>query len=146
MSYDASGNYPEGVTGDDVDRAYENRVWDETFTPAARLLKAAEILEKRANEAIEGPWYANVDDLIGGYRVGTVNAPASQSARAEHIGSFINEPNARYIATMHPEVGKVLAAWLRDEGSFAQRGLGYQRRAEEVADLVLAGEQEQVEG
>lgn len=59
------------------------------------------------------PWYAIVDDLIGGYAVGTKDAPASDTAyggrhpTAIEVAHFTCENAARHIATLHN-------AWLDD--------------------------------
>lgn len=96
-------------------------------TPAERLLAAADLLDKRASEAV---W----DQLYAG-----------QSNYIPHIQT------RRYTATMHPEVGKRQAALLRAMFQLANaaphtRDLIVYSEAVALADLVLAGEQEQARG
>lgn len=116
------------------------------MTPAERLVAAADLLDKRASEATAGPWTATVKD--GGRA--WVNTGEHERAFSLHGW----QADTRYIATMHPEVGKALAEWLR----FASRSLtgktaAYQEllakrrtvidgplgHALNVADRVLAG-------
>lgn len=62
------------------------------MTPTERLLAAADLLDKRAGEASEGPW--NIIDEL-----------------------YMPVEDARYIATVHPEVGKAQATWLRESAA-----------------------------
>lgn len=99
------------------------------MTPAQRLLAAADLLDKRAGEATEGPWVGRVFDgddyqfadvigkqeveqYSGSYTITTALVAGGNSEIAEP--GWLAAANARYIATMHPEVGKEQAAWLRD--------------------------------
>jgi hypothetical protein len=55
--------------------------------------------------ATPGPWYAQVDDLIGGWMIATVDKPASQiSNRREDgemvVGEYLREEDARLIAKL----------------------------------------------
>jgi hypothetical protein len=81
------------------------------MTPAERLLAAADLLDKRAGEATEGPWQAGefcvwtTADVEDGVIV----------SDGPNGGGGASEENARYIALVHPEVGKALAEWLRRE-------------------------------
>jgi hypothetical protein len=53
-------------------------------------------------------WYVNIDDLIGGFDIGTVQAPASQSHAAENIAWGLHEHIAQHIVRLHNE-------WLDEE-------------------------------
>lgn len=92
------------------------------MTPAERLLAAADLLDKRAGEATKGQWrYELLDarwagdrpahwvrfDLLDDDGLGETTGTVAECPWGERDG--------RYIATMHPEVGKALAAWLRLE-------------------------------
>lgn len=107
-----------------------------TAAPAARLLAAADILDKRASEATEGPWAAEgeMHEFSGlvGYDVDASNGG--------YLTRLATEEDARYIATMHPEVGKAVASLLRYESAMCgPRGRGTSDSALSLADLILAG-------
>lgn len=74
------------------------------------LLAAADLLDKRAGEATPGPWVFDrhtyeTDMDSSGY---DVDGPdGGYTSRLSSIG------DARYIATMNPEVGKALADLMR---------------------------------
>lgn len=61
-----------------------------------------------AESASPGPWYANIDDTIGGYSVGTVPGPVSANRESAHVGSFIRDADAEFIA-LSRELGPALA-------------------------------------
>ena len=120
-------------------------------SPVERLLKAVDLIDRRASEATEGPWEA-ADNAV--WPKPYTGSPADDSlAEVLAPGSSNCQADARYIATMHPEVGKAVAAVLREEANM----IGLLERAGDMtagwcnasvlalADLVLAGEQEQVE-
>lgn len=46
------------------------------------------------------PWYAVVNDLIGGWAVSTVDAPLSDNSGLD-IADFVSEDVARHIAALH---------------------------------------------
>jgi hypothetical protein len=102
--------------------------------PVDRLLAAADLLDKRAGEATEGPWY--VDD------VGTIVWPSSINIYRPIVqdGAISNEADAAYISTMHPEVGKALAASLRVLGSvdYPEVRMGVSVHTQKVFDAALA--------
>lgn len=132
------------------------------MTPAERLIAAADLLDKRAGEATEGPWTGRVfdggdhefSDVIGkqeveqysgSYTVTTALVAGGAAEIAEP--GWLEPANARYIATMHPEVGKTVARALRRyaEGVRELEGILPPGAAPEsdlltLADLVLAGD------
>lgn len=118
-------------------------------TPAEHLLAAADLLDKRASEAVT-PWELDSDNHLA---LLTISMPyvVGLKAGSPHDHRFYlsgpDDKTTRYIATMHPEVGKALAAILRVEAEMASgNGIGWATdQALALADLVLAGEQEQVE-
>lgn len=115
-------------------------------TPAERLLRAAEVLESRASEATEGPW--RVDNEIYPEVIYGQNDNASVISGSRWGGDanvFDNDADARYIATVHPGVGKQLAKMLRDEAHWsdlydrAAMDYGVSQELLALADLVLEG-------
>lgn len=87
------------------------------MTPAERLLAAADLLEKRAGEATPGPWAVGSHlDALTPPRTWHLEGIERWRGLANNVGLGEDEATATYIATMHPEVGKVLAAWLRELG------------------------------
>ena len=55
-----------------------------------------------------GPWYANVDDLVGGWQVASVDKPASQLSREDRVvGLFFSEADARMVAASPALVGRI---------------------------------------
>lgn len=124
------------------------------MTPAERLIAAADLLDQRASEATEGPWYTAVEN--DGVRSGRRTVVKMLGRRVVTVDQTrthwddehgLAEANVRYIATMHPEVGKSVAAILREEANM----VGLLERAGDMsagwvnawvlalADLVLAG-------
>ena len=99
------------------------------MTPAERLLAAADLLDKRAEEATAGPWTRTNTEATGAVWIDT---PETRHAFSLHGWTA----DATYIATMHPEVGKALAAWLRVETRYDRAPSGL---AVALADLLLAG-------
>lgn len=150
-------------------------------SPAARLLAAADLLDKRASEATEGPWA--VEQITGHDYLPVIDNGVTKELRAVQIdawavtspapddegqrtavvmvempfpaalpsGGCWDEDDARYIATMHPEVGKLLARMMRDgwhtitnNVSITNIRLGLQpvlvsADLLDIADLILAG-------
>jgi hypothetical protein len=123
-------------------------------TPAERLLAAADLLDKRAAEATASPWRAKVApasvygpeeaEVMGDYRAEPsegILASYQEVARGvvdddDPDGPWLLPGDARYIATMHPEVGKGIAILLRAVSTDLASG----RAALAVADQLLAGE------
>lgn len=129
------------------------------MTPAERLLAAADLLDKRAGEATEGPWWTEESAATGQHVIqGGMVAEDLWLKVAGHVRA----QDATYIATMHPEVGKALAVWLRELAAelaatpedYCEMTPGVHfpnedcsswfcanvARALSVADLILAGE------
>jgi hypothetical protein len=86
---------------------------DTTPAPADELRAAAEKLRKLIAAATPGPWTAMPDVLVGGWAV----AHDPKSDEGPYPADFIHEPDARYIAAMHPGVGLPLADWLDTEAA-----------------------------
>jgi hypothetical protein len=117
-------------------------------TPAERLLAAADLLDKRAGEATEGPWRNHDTYLnLGGYTATVLSGKSDDVHLVAHLPSYSHDSSqfqeqphadARYMATMHPEVGKALAALMRWEADCVAFNDG--RCALALADLLLAGE------
>lgn len=109
------------------------------MTPADRLLKAADLLEKAASEATEGPWIT--DGIV--YRLLKEQGADVDGPHGGYVARLIEPADARYIAMMHPEVGKAVAAWLRFESTAPGPPVTppISDSALTLADLVLAGEQ-----
>lgn len=117
-------------------------------TPAERLLAAADLLDRRASEATEGPWQVDGpwwwEDEPGGPRAtGMVTAGRARTAVAI-APKDTPEGNLRYVATMHPEVGRVSARLLRhaaqtwQDGADSDEPTGFLGFCLNLADLVLA--------
>jgi hypothetical protein len=120
-----------------------------TVAPAERLIAAADLLDKRAGEATEGPWVANRADV---YRLESKPYPDDRTYVAKLTALTV--PNATYIATMGPEVGKAMAVVLRCEAGNRYEGRSPRVQAAitgeldddmpidpmlALADLLLAG-------
>lgn len=71
--------------------------------PADRLLAAADLLDDLAGEATEGPWFNTRDGEVKNAKNWDV---------VDRMGA--GSKDARYIAMMGPEVGKLLASTLRE--------------------------------
>lgn len=99
------------------------------MTPAERLIAAADLLEQRAEGAIKGPWRSG-DGAVWSEADVEDGVVLTDSGRAL-------PGDAAYIATMHPEVGKALAALLRWEADAVAFNDG--RCALAITDLILAG-------
>jgi hypothetical protein len=130
-----------------------------TASPAARLLAAADLLDKRANDATEGPWAVEKTEgwySYGGPDVNHEEAWEIVSPKLDWLGDPVKavkvdldrdyampnggiprEADALYIALVNPEVGKALADLLRAEVSEM-----YDPSAQAVAlaDALLAGD------
>lgn len=109
-------------------------------TPAERLLKAAEILEKRATEAEAGPWRT----MVMGSEGSKVLGGGDTVSTSRHVALVREDWTARYIATMSPDLGRMVADALRYEAHKTDILLPNPHLVA-LADLVLAGEQERVE-
>jgi hypothetical protein len=98
------------------------------------LRKAAETLRERADQAGNAPWDAEVHDDGRAW----INAPEDHHAISLH-----GWPGAaRYIATMHPGVGLVIADWLENTASawsFSKVAPGSAVKAMAVARLINGG-------
>lgn len=60
-------------------------------------------LRALAEQATPGPWYAVVNDLIGGWAVATVDKPCSahnHEAGEGEVADFVHEADARFIAAV----------------------------------------------
>ena len=76
--------------------------------PIADLLAEAEAIDAAATP---GPWYSNINDLIGGQAVGTVNAPCSEERLADDIASLtLRDEDATFIARARSLVPELAAA------------------------------------
>jgi hypothetical protein len=124
-----------------------------TASPAARLLAAADLLDKRANEATDGPWAAcEPNDLwkrpyvIETRTEGLVSKWKAEGDDEIYPHSFViaetrqggpRMADAEWIALVNPEIGKALADLLRAEVSEM-----YDPSAQAVAlaDALLAGD------
>jgi hypothetical protein len=119
-------------------------------TPADRLLAAADLLDKRASEATEGPWRHTSRNYIG---TGPIKITEADWGPEGHEGLRVSTQqdrnafrteDAAYIATVHPEVGKLWASALRAE---AETITGWAPELAEshaalllpIADALLAG-------
>lgn len=116
------------------------------MTPAERLLAAADQLDKLASGAISD-WKVDDDNHLA---LVSITTPSATFPFSRYSFTGPNDATTHYIATMHPEVGKALAAWLRAEGSWLERrghvrafgGAPLFRASDEalaLADLILAG-------
>lgn len=56
----------------------------------------------------QAKWYVNVNDLIGGYSVGTVSGPASENRQYGDIADFMTEEHAIEIVQLHEEVSTLV--------------------------------------
>lgn len=72
---------------------------------AETLRRAADLLDELAGKATPGPWVMLAGEYVT--PVGILVAPDDGGVRTS---------DAAYIARMSPEVGKALAAWLRQAG------------------------------
>jgi len=117
------------------------------MTPAERLIAAADLLDKRAGEATEGPWNVDGPWWWGDTCAAMVTAGLARDA-VVIAPQGATDANTRYIATMHPEVGRAVAKVIRAYGEGAREleqiltsiPVGPGRSAMlDLADLVLAG-------
>lgn len=74
-------------------------------TPIHRAGFDREAARERCDAATEGPWYANVNDLIGGTMVGNRDKPSSEydnrresDSGDREVADFISAPDADFIA------------------------------------------------
>lgn len=127
------------------------------MTPAERLLAAADLLDKRAREATSGPWELRFEQPIISIVGEILQRPHASAETTVFAGvdedradsgnldeseiNWVSERDARYIATMHPEVGKALAWLLRHHAeTLGAWMLDGDRGVLPIADLILAGE------
>jgi hypothetical protein len=124
------------------------------MTPAERLTASADLLDKRASEATEGPWKYMGRNCI---ETGPIEIDVADWGPEGHEGLRVSTwqdnrayryADAVYIATMHPEVGKALAKVLRSYAEGVREldkiltsiPVGPGRSAMlDLADLLLAG-------
>lgn len=128
------------------------------MTTAERLIAAADLLEGRAREATAGPWAPHYASDLHSDAAAWIGAPGQATKDGVFVATTANAVeglgDAFYIATMHPEVGTALAAWLRFASSRLERmGAHWQAMADDrreqfnanaghalnLADLLLAG-------
>jgi len=106
-------------------------------TPAERLLAAADLLEKRAGDAISD-WRVDDNNHLGLASVTTPSRWRPDGPRYSFTGP--DDETTRYIATVHPEVGKALASTLRDGVALlATDPVWCGTHLLPLADLLLAG-------
>jgi hypothetical protein len=67
-------------------------------------VKLEELLEITRAIPEKGPWYVNVNDLIGGWAVGTENKPVAECRCGANIADLLDEPYAKYFAALSPKV------------------------------------------
>lgn len=82
----------------------DNKMNESTEEQAIRL----EQIRERLNNVTLRPWYANLNDLIGGYCVGTVKAPASSNLRADDVADLLSHENAQFIASAPSDIEYLL--------------------------------------
>jgi len=85
---------------------------------------AREDLRSLAEAATPGPWYAVVNDLIGGKSVSTVDRPMSETNPREWdvpADMLSSDANAAYIAAVSPDVVLALLAALAAAEARAER-------------------------
>ena len=71
----------------------------------------SKVLRAKVAAATQGPWYANLNDLIGGWVVANADKRSSalDAKRGEHeVADFMDEVNARLVAKT-PEAMLLLA-------------------------------------
>ncbi|MFC5268496.1 hypothetical protein ACFPJ1_40860 [Kribbella qitaiheensis] len=81
--------------------------------PADHLLAAADLLDKRAGEATEGPWRAVATGEAG--RADVINDKIVSTTRGMVAAVDVSTTDGRYIASLDPEKGKLIAKILRAE-------------------------------
>lgn len=125
------------------------------MTPADRLHAAADLLEKLAGEATPGPWTPHYASDLHTDSAAWIGAPGQATPDGVFVATTASAleglGDATYIATMHPEVGKLIASSLRDAACAIEnnvnvripRGLPPIQVASacllDLADLLLAG-------
>jgi hypothetical protein len=68
-----------------------------------KVLAVQAITRSTARDSRSGAtWYANEDDLIGGYCIGLVAGPASEMNKNNYIGNFLGKGQAELIADRDP--------------------------------------------
>ena len=77
----------------------------EPMTAEPSLLDRLRSLDKEAT------WYVNVNDLIGGYSVGTVEAKASENLRSGDIAEMLTLEDAEQIADSHNALPEIIEAF-----------------------------------
>lgn len=66
-------------------------------TPAERLLAAADLLDKRASEATEGPWIATISPEVGKAMAAALREDANKITRSTLVQPFY-KGNAELLA------------------------------------------------
>ena len=56
---------------------------------------------KQLRDELKSRWYVQENDVVGGYRVTTVDAPPSTGAM--ELADFVNEEHAKHIVELHNE-------------------------------------------
>lgn len=82
--------------------------------PSDTLRERQDALRKLCAEATPGPWYDNLNDLIGGRCVGTVNVPAHEGPGSDDVAEVLAPNNAAFIAACSPDVISALLDQLKD--------------------------------
>jgi hypothetical protein len=84
------------------------------MTGAELLRAAADRLDELAGKATPGPWHVECSHGDPAAQVHLVT-DVMRDRYGNNSVSTDDHATAAYIAAMHPEVGKALAAWLRKE-------------------------------
>lgn len=123
-----------------------------TMAPIDRLIAAADLLDKRASEATEGPWeVGTINDRITPPQTWHLEGVERWRGLRNNVNLGEDEATARYIATMHPEVGKLVAASMREAAYTIERNAQLVAQGRpmisiasafllDLADLLLAGD------
>lgn len=106
------------------------------------LRQAAETLRERATAATREPWV--IDSLENGEHGIFVEGTGDGlhlGCGGREVAGFLTDFNATYIATMHPELGLLLADWLDDAAAWEATPLAvnHDMRAHDVARLINGG-------
>ena len=100
------------------------------MTPADRLTRAADLLDRMADAATPGPWEADISThtvkpIIGKTFARTVAFMPGLVDDDGVYGQFYNPEDASLIAlTSDPVTVRLIAAWLRTVGAWEDEGLG----------------------
>ena len=87
--------------------------------PSETLRHAAKLMRERAEAATPGPWeYRGDFDITHGYEINEHDRPVANWVATVLTGdddlaeAGMQDPNAAYIASMHPGVALAVAGWL----------------------------------